>query len=163
MIVTTLKYVVIVLQADNKHEGGIFALYALVRKNAKWLIFPALIGGAAILADGTLTPAVTVTSAIEGLKSQRFGPIVFSNFQHNVLIITTIVLLVLFMIQRFGTGIIGKFFGPVMVLWFGFLTVFGIVNLINYPIILKAISPYYAIKILFSPVNKVGIFLEAFF
>lgn len=69
MIITTLKYVVIAMQADNKREGGIFALYALVRKNSKWLIWPALIGGAAILADGTLTPAVTVTSAIEGLKT----------------------------------------------------------------------------------------------
>ncbi|MCE6016601.1 KUP/HAK/KT family potassium transporter, partial [Levilactobacillus brevis] len=81
MIITTLKYVVIAMQADNKHEGGIFALYALVRKNAKWLIWPALIGGAAILADGTLTPAVTVTSAIEGLKKQHLGPVVFSNSQ----------------------------------------------------------------------------------
>ena len=159
MIITTLKYVVIAMQADNKREGGIFALYALVRKNSKWLIWPALIGGAAILADGTLTPAVTVTSAIEGLKKQHLGPVVFSNSQHNVLIITTVVLLVLFMIQHFGTGVIGKFFGPVMILWFGFLAVFGIVNLINYPMILKAISPYYAIRILFSPVNKVGIFI----
>lgn len=159
MIITTLKYVVIAMQADNKREGGIFALYALVRKNSKWLIWPALIGGAAILADGTLTPAVTVTSAIEGLKKQHLGPVVFSNSQHNVLIITTVVLLVLFMIQRFGTGVIGKSFGPVMILWFGFLAVFGIVNLINYPMILKAISPYYAIRILFSPVNKVGIFI----
>jgi KUP system potassium uptake protein len=159
MIITTLKYVVIAMQADNKGEGGIFALYALVRKNSKWLIWPALIGGAAILADGTLTPAVTVTSAIEGLKKQHLGPVVFSNSQHNVLIITTVILLVLFIIQRFGTGVIGKSFGPVMILWFGFLAVFGIVNLINYPMILKAISPYYAIKILFSPVNKAGIFI----
>ncbi|MGA3513666.1 KUP/HAK/KT family potassium transporter, partial [Lactiplantibacillus plantarum] len=75
MIITTLKYVVIAMQADNKREGGIFALYALVRKNSKWLIWPALIGGAAILADGTLTPAVTVTSAIEGLKKQHLCPV----------------------------------------------------------------------------------------
>ena len=73
MIITTLKYVVIAMQADNKREGGIFALYALVRKNSKWLIWPALIGGAAILADGTLTPAVTVTSAIEGLKNNTLA------------------------------------------------------------------------------------------
>jgi KUP system potassium uptake protein len=93
MIITTLKYVIIAMRADNNHEGGIFALYALVRKNAKWLIFPALIGGAAILADGTLTPAVTVTSAIEGLKNQHLGPVTFSNSQHDVLLITTVVLL----------------------------------------------------------------------
>ncbi|CDN29687.1 K03549 KUP system potassium uptake protein [Lactiplantibacillus plantarum] len=73
MIITTLKYVVIAMQADNKREGGIFALYALVRENSKWLIWPALIGGAAILADGTLTPAVTVTSAIEGLKNNTLA------------------------------------------------------------------------------------------
>lgn len=159
MIITTLKYVVIAMQADNNHEGGIFALYALVRKNAKWLIFPALIGGAAILADGTLTPAVTVTSAIEGLKNQQIGPITFGNSQHDVLLITTAVLLILFVIQRFGTGAIGKSFGPVMVLWFGFLAVFGVINLLDYPVILKALSPYYAIEILFSPANKVGIFI----
>ncbi|MCT3392039.1 KUP/HAK/KT family potassium transporter [Lentilactobacillus hilgardii] len=159
MIITTLKYVIIAMRADNNHEGGIFALYALVRKNAKWLIFPALIGGAAILADGTLTPAVTVTSAIEGLKNQHLGPVTFSNSQHDVLLITTVVLLLLFVIQRFGTGTIGQSFGPVMVLWFGFLSVFGVINLLDYPMVLKALSPYYAIEILFSPVNKVGIFI----
>lgn len=159
MIITTLKYVIIAMQADNNREGGIFALYALVRRNAKWLIFPALIGGAAILADGTLTPAVTVTSAIEGLKNQRLGAFVFSNSQHDVLMITTAVLLILFVIQRFGTGTIGRSFGPIMVIWFGFLAFFGVVNLLTYPEVLKALSPYYAIKILFSPVNKAGIFI----
>ncbi|GAF40968.1 potassium transporter [Agrilactobacillus composti DSM 18527 = JCM 14202] len=159
LIITTLKYVIIAMQADNNKEGGIFALYALVRHHGKWLIFPALIGGAAILADGTLTPAVTVTSAIEGLKNQQIGALTFSNSQHDVLLITTVVLLLLFVIQRFGTGTIGKSFGPVMVVWFGFLAVFGILNLLGYPAILKALSPYYAVEILFSPVNKVGIFI----
>lgn len=159
MIITTLKYVVIAMQADNNHEGGIFSLYALVRAKAKWLIFPALIGGAAILADGTLTPAVTVTSAIEGLRGQHLGSISFGNAQSDVLLITTLVLLLLFVIQRFGTSTIGKAFGPVMILWFGFLAVFGIVNILGYPAILKALSPYYAITLLFSPVNKVGIFI----
>lgn len=159
MIVTTFKYVLIAMKADNNHEGGIFALYALVRKHAKWLIFPALIGGAALLADGTLTPAVTVTSAIEGLKNQKFGSVAFSNSQFDVLLITTAVLLGLFMIQRFGTGTIGKSFGPVMVLWFGFLSVVGVINLMHYPAVLKALSPYYAIELLVSPVNKVGIFI----
>ncbi|MFT9411532.1 KUP/HAK/KT family potassium transporter [Liquorilactobacillus hordei] len=159
MIVTTFKYIIVAMKADNNHEGGIFSLYALVRKKAKWLIYPALIGGAAILADGTLTPAVTVTSAIEGLKNQRIGPILFSNNQYDVLIITSLVLIGLFVIQRFGTGIIGKLFGPIMALWFVFLAIWGVINLLQYPLILKALSPYYAIKILFSPANKVGIFI----
>ncbi|GLB47106.1 putative potassium transport system protein kup 2 [Philodulcilactobacillus myokoensis] len=157
MIITTIKYVLITMQADNNHEGGIFALYALVRRNGKWLVWPALIGGAALLADGTLTPAVTVTSAIEGLKGQTVGALHFNNSQFDVLIITTIVLLSLFMIQKFGTGVIGKSFGPVMLVWFAFLAIVGLFNL--NPIMLKALSPYYAIHVLFSPENKIGIFI----
>lgn len=96
MIITMLKYVVLAMKADNNHEGGIFALYALVRKKTKWLIFPTLIGGAAILADGNVNPAVTVTSSIEGLKGQKIGAFIFSTSQHNVLLVTTVVLIVLF-------------------------------------------------------------------
>ncbi len=159
MIITTIKYVIITMKADNNKEGGIFALYALVRKKGKWLVWPALIGGAALLADGTLTPAVTVTSAIEGLKGQHLIGITFSNSQTNVLIITTVVLIMLFLIQRFGTGVIGKSFGPVMLIWFTFLAAMGILNLTHYPAILKAFSPIYAFRVLFSPENKVGIFI----
>lgn len=159
MIITTVKYVLITMKADNNGEGGIFALYALVRRRAKWLVWPALIGGAALLADGTLTPAVTVTSAVEGLKGQSFGPISFSNSQQDVVIITSCVLLVLFIIQRFGTGIIGNSFGPVMLVWFSFLAIMGIINLLHFPIILKAFNPIYAVRILFSPTNKSGIFI----
>ncbi|QBP18784.1 KUP/HAK/KT family potassium transporter [Acetilactobacillus jinshanensis] len=159
MIITTIKYVCITMQADNNKEGGIFALYALVKKNAKWLVWPALIGGAALLADGTLTPAVTVTSAVEGLKGQHLLGITFSNSQWHVLIITTCILLVLFMIQRFGTGVIGKSFGPVMLVWFIFLAAMGILNLTKYPAIMKAFSPIYAFRVLFSPENKAGIFI----
>lgn len=159
MIITTVKYVLITMKADNNGEGGIFALYALVRRRAKWLVWPALIGGAALLADGTLTPAVTVTSAVEGLKGQSFGAISFSNSQQDVVIITSCVLLVLFIIQRFGTGIIGNSFGPVMLVWFSFLAIMGIINLLHYPMILKAFNPIYAVRILFSPTNKSGIFI----
>ncbi|KLD57358.1 hypothetical protein WP50_34430 [Lactiplantibacillus plantarum] len=102
MLITTVKYVLIALRADNHHEGGIFALYALVRHRAKWLIFVALIGGAALLADGTLTPAVTVTSAVEGLKGlPKLGA--FSQYPWLVPLTVTVILLVLFMIQGFGT------------------------------------------------------------
>ncbi|WP_105957102.1 KUP/HAK/KT family potassium transporter [Apilactobacillus quenuiae] len=159
MIITTVKYVLITMRADNNGEGGIFALYALVRRRAKWLVWPALIGGAALLADGTLTPAVTVTSAVEGLKGQSFGAISFSNSQQDVVIITSCVLLLLFIIQRFGTGIIGNSFGPVMLVWFSFLAIMGIINLLHYPMILKAFNPIYAVRILFSPTNKSGIFI----
>ena len=159
MLITTIKYVLIAMKADNNQEGGIFALYALVRSKGKWLIIPALIGGAALLADGTLTPAVTVTSAIEGIKGQRFGNLVFSNSQSVVLIIVSIILLTIFIIQKFGTDRIGRSFGPIMFIWFSFIGIAGLLNLTNDFSVLKALSPIYAVKVLFSPVNKVGIFI----
>lgn len=159
MLLTTIKYVGIAMRADNKGEGGIFALYALVRHRGKWLAVPALLGGAALLADGTLTPAVTVTSAIEGLKGQQFGSFVFSNSQNVVMAIVIVIILVVFMIQKFGTSSIGRLFGPVMLLWFSFLGVAGLLHMTSHLEILKALSPVYAIQTLFSPDNKVGIFL----
>ncbi|WP_125708543.1 KUP/HAK/KT family potassium transporter [Lacticaseibacillus porcinae] len=159
MLLTTIKYVGIAMRADNKGEGGIFALYALVRHRGKWLAVPALLGGAALLADGTLTPAVTVTSAIEGLKGQQFGSFVFSNSQNVVMAIVIAIILVVFMIQKFGTSSIGRLFGPVMLLWFSFLGVAGLLHMTSHLEILKALSPVYAIQTLFSPDNKVGIFL----
>lgn len=112
-LITTIKYVLITLRADNDREGGIFSLYTLVRKRAKWLIIPAMIGGATLLSDGALTPAVTVTSAIEGLQSIPQ----LSQFyqQESAIIVTTLCILAgLFGIQRFGTGFVGKIFGPIM-------------------------------------------------
>lgn len=159
MLMTTVKYVLIALRADNKGEGGIFALYALVRHQAKWLIIPALMGGAALLADGTLTPAVTVTTAIEGLKGVALGSRVLVSDQNEVIMITFLILLFLFIIQRFGTSVIGKAFGPIMLVWFGFLALFGIANLVHQPEILKALSPVYGIRLLFSPSNLMGIFI----
>lgn len=161
MLMTTIKYVLVALRADNHGEGGIFALYALLRHKVKasWLIVPALIGGAAILADGTLTPAVTVTSAIEGLKGIKIGNQVWVHNQSEVVIVTLLILLILFIIQRFGTSILGKAFGPIMLIWFGFLAVFGIANLVDEPGVLLALSPHYGIELLFSPANKAGIFI----
>ncbi|CCI81378.1 KUP/HAK/KT family potassium transporter [Lactobacillus hominis] len=159
-LLTTLQTVIIALKATNHGEGGIFALYTLIRKRKKWLVLPALIGGAAILADGTLTPAVTVTTAIEGLKGIEFGkgniPV---NTQSTVIAITVVILLVLFSIQRMGTSIIGKAFGPIMFVWFTFLGIVGIMNMAGDWSILEALNPYYAIKLLFSPYNKAGIFI----
>lgn len=155
-LLTTLQTVIIALKATNHGEGGIFALYTLVRKRAKWLVLPALIGGAAILADGTLTPAVTVTTAIEGLN---FGGNVPVSTQNMVIAITVVILLVLFSIQKMGTSIIGKAFGPIMFLWFTFLGVMGVMNMAGDWSILQAINPIYAIRLLVSPYNKAGLFI----
>ncbi|MCJ0742860.1 KUP/HAK/KT family potassium transporter [Pedobacter montanisoli] len=137
---TTIKYVLITLRADNKGEGGIFSLYSLVRKRAKWLVIPAIIGGAALLADGIITPSITVTSAIEGLKVK---------FPHvQVLPIVLAIVTVLFIIQQFGTNLVGKFFGPIMFVWFATLGVAGLAQVIHDPSIFKALNPYYAVHLL---------------
>ncbi|MFX3617830.1 MAG: KUP/HAK/KT family potassium transporter [Sporolactobacillus sp.] len=159
MIITTIKYVAIAMRADNNQEGGIFALYALIRNRVRWLVFPALIGGAALLADGTLTPAVSVTSAVEGLKGQQIGPLKFSDSQLVVVLAVSVILLGIFLIQHLGTDVIGRSFGPVMLIWFAFIGFAGLMNLVSHLEILKALSPYYAVRILFSPANKVGIFI----
>jgi len=127
-LITTVKYVLIALRADNNHEGGIFSLFTLVRKYAKWLIIPAMIGGAALLSDGALTPAVTVTSAIEGLRTIPAFETTFGSRQIPVILITLIILALLFSIQRFGTAVVGKIFGPIMLIWFSFLGFFGFIN-----------------------------------
>jgi KUP system potassium uptake protein len=139
---TTLKYVVITLRADNKGEGGIFSLYSLVRKKAKWLVIPAVIGGCALLADGIITPSITVTSAIEGLQMK------FPNV--SVLPIVLAIITVLFIIQQFGTDLVGKLFGPVMFLWFGTLGVLGGLYVLQDLSILKALNPYYAYNLLLN-------------
>lgn len=142
---TTLKYVVLTLKADNKGEGGIFSLYTLVRRQKKWLVIPAMIGGAALLADGMITPPISVTSAIEGLKQiDAFQSIT----QSEVLYIVLIILVILFFLQRFGSGSIGRLFGPIMSIWFCMLAVLGIMHLTDDLSILKSFNPYYAIKLL---------------
>lgn len=137
---TTIKYVVITLKADNKGEGGIFSLYSLVRKNAKWLVIPAVLGGCAMLADGIITPSITVTTAIEGLQL-KFPDV-------PVIPIVIIIISILFIIQQFGTNLVGKLFGPVMFLWFTALGVLGILFVVQDFSILKALNPYYAITLL---------------
>ncbi|PWG81869.1 KUP/HAK/KT family potassium transporter [Pararcticibacter amylolyticus] len=137
---TTVKYVLITLRADNKGEGGIFSLFSLVRRRARWLVIPAMIGGCALLADGIITPPITVSSAIEGLGTKYPGlptvPIV-------VAIIT-----ILFVIQQFGTSLVGKAFGPIMFIWFTMMGVLGLGYVVEYPAIVKAVNPYYAWQLL---------------
>ncbi|HVS93633.1 MAG TPA: KUP/HAK/KT family potassium transporter [Mucilaginibacter sp.] len=137
---TTLKYVVITLQADNKGEGGIFSLFSLVRRRAKWLIIPAVVGGCALLADGIITPPITISAAIEGLESQ---------FPHlHTVTIVIVIIAALFIIQQFGTSLVGKAFGPVMFLWFTMMGVLGVVYISQMPVIIKALNPYYAFRLL---------------
>lgn len=138
---TTLKYVLLTLQADNKGEGGIFSLYTLVKRlKKKGLIVPAIIGGSALLADGIITPPISVSSAIEGLKI--YQP------ELNTVPIVIGILFVLFVIQKFGSSFIGKFFGPMMLVWFGMLGVLGIIPMLHNISVLKALNPYYAIHLL---------------
>lgn len=137
---TTIKYVVVTLRADNKGEGGIFSLYSLVRKKAKWLVIPAIIGGSALLADGMITPSITVTSAVEGLKL-KFPTL-------NVLPIVIGIIALLFIIQQFGTNLVGKLFGPIMLLWFSVLGIMGLYHIVQDPWIFKAINPYYAVHLI---------------
>ena len=155
-LITTVKYVLSAMKADNHGEGGIFALYSLVRHCAKWLILPAMIGGAALLADGILTPAVTVTTAIEGLRTIDLGQRLIGDNQHIVVGITIVILCILFMIQRAGTSSIGKLFGPVMTIWFGFLGITGLLNIGADLNVLRALNPVRAITFLFSDKNAAG-------
>ncbi|UKT62515.1 KUP/HAK/KT family potassium transporter [Pedobacter mucosus] len=142
---TTIKYVIITLRADNKGEGGIFSLFSLVRKKAKWLVVPAVVGGCALLADGIITPSITVTSAIEGLTSK---------FDVPVIPIVLTILTVLFIIQQFGTNLVGKLFGPVMFVWFAVLGIVGMSFIVKDLSILKAFNPYYAVHLLVT--NKLA-------
>ena len=137
---TTFKYVLITMRADNNGEGGIFSLYALIRRQSKWLIWPAIAGGSFMMADSLITPPISVTSAIEGLRGlQPDIPIIP---------ITISILVVLFLFQRSGTGSIGKFFGPAMVVWFTMISILGFSFLIKDLSVLKAINPIYAYRMI---------------
>ncbi len=142
---TTIKYVLFTLKADNKGEGGIFALYTLVKKaRIKWLIFPAIIGGCCILGEGIITPPISVASAIEGLRMiPAFKDI------HTIPIVIAIIA-VLFLIQQFGTKFLGRFFGPVMLIWFVTLGTLGLIQLSTNFTVLKALNPYYGINLLIN-------------
>jgi KUP system potassium uptake protein len=144
---TTVKYVVLTLQADNRGEGGIFSLYALVRRRKKWLVLHAILGGAALLADGMITPPISVTSAIEGLKQV---PALGNISQWTVIYIVIGILSFLFFIQQFGTAFIGRFFGPIMTAWFLMLALLGLIHFFEDLSILQAFNPYYGIKLLIA-------------
>jgi len=140
-LVTSVKYIYLALNADNKGEGGIFALYALVRRyKAKWVIYLAIIGCATLISDGFITPAISISSAVEGLT--------IDNPSFPTVPIVIIILILLFFFQQFGTSVVGKTFGPIMMVWFLTIGSFGMIHLLDNLSVLKAINPMYAINLL---------------
>ena len=146
---TTIKYVLLTLRADNKGEGGIFSLYTLVRRRKRWLLFPAVLGGAAMLSDGMITPPISVCSAIEGLESKYPGIPTMG--------IALAIISLLFFAQRFGTAAMGKRFGPIMFIWFSVLAILGLMNITHDLEVLSALSPHYGIQLLIH--HPKGIFI----
>jgi KUP system potassium uptake protein len=144
-LMTTVKYVILILRADNKGEGGTFALYALVRRRRKWLVIPAMIGGASLLADGIITPPISITSAVEGLTKI---PALHGIGTETIVVIVISILVLFFFFQQFGTHSIGSLFGPVMMLWFLMLGVLGFYHIFDDLSIVKAFNPWYAIHFL---------------
>lgn len=142
---TTVKYVILTLKADNKGEGGIFSLFALVRRHGKWTVLPAMIGGTTILADGMITPPISVSAAVEGLQNI---PVLGHIGDWTIVHITMAILTGLFFFQQFGTASIGKLFGPVMMVWFAMLAVLGLMHITDDWGIFKAFNPAYAIELL---------------
>ncbi|MCB2410826.1 KUP/HAK/KT family potassium transporter [Hymenobacter lucidus] len=137
---TSLKYIWLTLQADNHGEGGIFSLYSLVRHRGKWLLFPAIIGAGTLLADGIITPPISVSSAIEGLKI--FDP------ELNPVPIVLVILTLLFVFQQFGTKVVGAAFGPIMLVWFSTIGTLGLLQIMHDPGVLRAVNPLYAVELL---------------
>jgi KUP system potassium uptake protein len=136
-LITTIKYIYLALNADNKGEGGIFALYALVRRyKATWVIYPAMIGCCTLVADGFITPAISVSSAVEGLR------LIYPNIPTTSIVI--VILMLLFIFQQFGSAIVGRTFGPIMSVWFIMLAILGGSQLLQSPAVLKALNPAYA-------------------
>lgn len=140
-LLTTIKYVLLTLRADNRGEGGIFALYALVRKNSRWLLVPGIIGGSALLADGIITPPISVSSAIEGLR--KIYPSI------PTVPIVLCIITALFSVQHFGTRAVGRSFGPIMLGWFSMLASLGVWWIGSNPAIIEALNPLHALQLLF--------------
>ena len=143
-IQTSLKYVTLVLQADNNGEGGIFSLYTLVRRRKRWLLFPAMIGGSAVLSEGMITPPISVSSAIEGLHTIES----LHDMHLPTVSITVGIISALFIFQQFGTAAVGRFFGPIMLLWFSMLGILGVVEVAEHISVLQALNPVFAVKML---------------
>lgn len=139
---TTVKYILLTLQADNHGEGGIFSLYALIRRYGKWLVWPTIVGAGTLLADGIITPPISVSSAIEGLQ-------LVPQLAHiNTVPIVVVILTLLFFFQKYGTKLVGSSFGPIMLVWFGMIGSLGLFQILHHPEILRALNPMYAARLL---------------
>jgi KUP system potassium uptake protein len=145
---TTLKYIWLTLRADNEGEGGIFSLYALVRRYGKKLVIPTILGATALLADGIITPPISVASAVEGLGMVNGLETIVVPGNSLTVGLVVLILSFLFFFQRFGTHVIGRFFGPIMAVWFGMILLVGFSQIVQMPDVLKALSPHYAIELL---------------
>ena len=145
---TTVKYIWLTLKADNDGEGGIFSLYALVRKYSKRLVIPTILGATALLADGIITPPISVASAIEGLGMVKGLENIIVAGNSITVGIVIVLLSLLFFFQRFGTQVLGKAFGPIMTIWFTMLLVVGVAEISQFPDVIKALSPHYAYDLL---------------
>ena len=140
---TTIKYILLTLEADNHGEGGIFSLFSLVKHRGRWLLFPAIIGAGTLLADGIITPPISVSSAIEGLR------ILYPALSTNEVVGTVVVIItLLFVFQQFGTKVVGAAFGPIMLVWFTTIGTLGLVQIVHHPGVLAALNPLYAIRLL---------------
>ncbi|MEO8068492.1 MAG: KUP/HAK/KT family potassium transporter [Flavobacteriales bacterium] len=145
---TTFKYIYLTLQADNRGEGGVFSLYALVRRYGKWLYIPAILGATTLLADGVIQPPISISSAIEGLAGVKaFADVIEPGNNLTIGIVVGIIAL-LFFFQRFGTKVVGFAFGPIMLVWFSMLFILGAVQITEHPNVLKCLNPYYAYDLL---------------
>lgn len=158
-LITTIEYVVICMRVDNKGEGGIFALYTLLRRYGGWLIVPAMIGGAAFLADSVLTPAMSISSAVEGLQTLPALQGVFASNPNLMLIITLVIIVGVFAVQSRGTERIGKVFGTAVLIWFLFIAVTGAMSMAHNLEVLRALNPVYGVEFLLSGDNHAGLAL----
>jgi KUP system potassium uptake protein len=147
-IQTTFKYILLTLRADNRGEGGIFSLYALVRRYAKWIYLPAILGAATLLADGIITPPISVSSAVEGLKGVPALKGAIEPGNNLTVGIVVGILTLLFFFQRFGTKVVGFAFGPIMLAWFSMLLLLGLLQVVSFPHVLECLNPYYAYELL---------------
>ncbi|MBK9288426.1 MAG: KUP/HAK/KT family potassium transporter [Flavobacteriales bacterium] len=147
-IQTTFKYILLTLHADNRGEGGIFSLYALVRRFGKWIYIPTILGAATLLADGIITPPISVSSAVEGLGGVKAFEGIIAPGNNLTVTIVIIILSFLFFFQRFGTKVVGATFGPMMFVWFTMLFVLGAISVAQDPWVLRALSPHYAYDLL---------------
>jgi KUP system potassium uptake protein len=140
---TSIKYILLTLEADNHGEGGIFSLYSLVKHRGRWLLWPAIIGAGTLLADGIITPPISVSSAIEGLR--LLDPTLTET---TIITIVLVIITLLFAFQQFGTKVVGASFGPIMLVWFSTIGSLGLIQIFHHPAILQALNPRYAIELL---------------